>query len=131
MYLRTSIHFHPYPPLTLALELSYSGPHTFILTPTLTTRPPAHAHHGGSGICGGQQWHRVGCGGATFTIHGKLVRESMSVSVSVSVRVGGGLCVGVSLCVYVGSVAGINCVEWDAVQLPSQFMVNWLGSGWG
>jgi len=27
----------------------------------------------------------------------------------------------------VGDVAGINGVEWDAVELPSQFMENWLG----
>ena len=25
----------------------------------------------------------------------------------------------------VGDVAGINGVEWDAVELPSQFMENW------
>lgn len=42
-----------------------------------------------------------------------------------------------------GDVAGINGVEWDAVELPSQFMENWcyhrptvdqvgtLGRGWG
>merc|ERR1711957_252685 len=29
--------------------------------------------------------------------------------------------------VTVGDVAGINGVEWDAVELPSQFMENWLG----
>ena len=27
----------------------------------------------------------------------------------------------------VGSVSGINGVEWDAVELPSQFMQNWWG----
>lgn len=37
-----------------------------------------------------------------------------------------------------GLVAGIRGVEWDAVELPSQFMENWCcewgawrGAGWG